>query len=185
MELLRTDHDKVRGLFHEFRAAAEGGDARQMEELCRQIFRELEVHTAIEEEVFYPAVKDAGGEDLRETTAESYEEHHVVDLLMSEVERLDPGGEAFVAKMRVLMENVEHHASEEEEEMFPEVRRLMDQDRLSRLGEELKQAKVRRQASAASLEELKEQARELGVEGRSNMTKEELAVAISQRGVAR
>src|SRR5690606_31311087 len=107
----------------------------------------------------YPAVYQADGTELSETTDESVEEHHVVDLLMEEIRRLDPGDDAFKAKMTVLIENVEHHASEEEDEMFPQVRELMDPDELAKLGQELQQAKARHEMSGVTKEELQKQAR--------------------------
>ena len=181
LELLRQDHDKVRSLFTSFREAADAEDSSRISDLCSEIFHELEVHTAIEEEVFYPMIHDAGGEDLTEHTDESYEEHHVVDVLMEEIRQLSADDPTFKAKMTVLMENVEHHASEEEDEMFPQVRELFSQDQLESLGEELMASKTRHEASAMTKEELVEQAREMDIEGRSNMTKDELAEEIARR----
>ena len=120
--LLTADHNRVRGLFTRFRDAQEKDDVDAMRALAEQIITELEVHTRIEEEIFYPEVRQGSGE-LDETVAEGIEEHHVVDVLIDEVRQLTPGDEAWVAKMTVMMENVEHHASEEEDEMFPDVRR--------------------------------------------------------------
>ncbi len=180
IELLTQDHNEVRALFEEFRAASEEEDASKMGELTEKIFQELTVHTAIEEEIFYPAVRDADGKELSETTDESYEEHHVVDLLMGEIRQLQPGDDVFKAKMTVLMENVEHHAKEEEEEMFTEVRELMAEQQLRDLGEELAQAKKRHLMESATKDELQEKARELGIEGRSSMTKDELVEAIGE-----
>ena len=184
LQLLTEDHNKVRSLFEEFRSASENEDTSRMGELTETIFQELTVHTAIEEEVFYPAVRGANGKELSETTDESYEEHHVVALLMGEIRQLQPGDDAFKAKMTVLMENVEHHAQEEEEEMFTEVRGLMSEEALQELGEELQQAKSRHLMSDASKEELQEKAKELDIEGRSSMTKDELVQAIEQRSGA-
>ena len=181
LELLKSDHDEVRGMFEEFRSAHEAEDTAAMGEICRRVFAELEVHTAIEEEVFYPAVREAGGGELDELTDESKEEHHVVDVLMEEITSLDPADDAFAAKMTVLMENVEHHAGEEEDEMFPEVRELLSEERLRTLGEELEEAKRRHRLSAASRDELYEKASELGVEGRSAMNKEQLAEAVGEQ----
>jgi hemerythrin superfamily protein len=181
LELLTSDHDEVRGMFESFRSAHESEDAEAMGRLSAQIFQELEVHTAIEEEVFYPAVRDAGGGELNELTDESKEEHHVVDLLMAEIRSLDPSDDAFAAKMTVLMENVEHHAGEEEDEMFPEVRKLMSEDRLQELGAELETAKRRHQQASSTKEELYEKASEMGIEGRSSMTKDELAEAVGDQ----
>jgi hemerythrin superfamily protein len=144
LQLLKKDHDKVRELFEEFRQASEAGDVDTMRSLTEEIFEELEVHSAIEEEVLYPATKGMG-EDLSDTTSESLEEHHVVDVLMEEIRRLDPDDEAYTAKMMVLIENVEHHAQEEEEEMFPQVREHLDEGQLRKLGEDLAAAKERHQ----------------------------------------
>ena len=181
LELLRQDYDRVRSLFTSFREAADAEDTDRMAGLTGEIFHELQVHTAIEEEVFYPMIHDAGGEDLTEHTDESYEEHHVVDVLIEEIRGLGASDPAYKAKMTVLMENVEHHASEEEDEMFPQVRELFSQNELESLGEELQAARTRHEASAMTKQELVEQARDLDIEGRSAMTKEELAEEISRR----
>jgi len=140
IELLKKDHDEVRGLFAQFRTAQEAEDMDRMRELQKQIFSELETHTRIEEDIFYPAVRDLDDEDLTETVAEGVQEHHVVKVLMREIEDVS-GEETFTAKMSVLMENVEHHADEEEEEMFPDLREKVDQARLDELGRELEAAR--------------------------------------------
>lgn len=141
LELLKGDHDKVRGLFEEFRSAEESGDSDRMRSLQQSIFSELEAHASIEEDVFYPAVKELGVEELTSTVAEGLQEHHVVKVLMREIEGLRDE-EVFVAKMTVLIENVEHHADEEETEMFPEVREHMSAEQLDELGAELASAKA-------------------------------------------
>lgn len=184
LELLRSDHDKVRGLFDQFRSASNDDDATRMDELCQEIFHELEVHTSIEEEIFYPAIKNVGGEELIEQTDESQEEHHVVDVLMGEIRELDPGEAAFEAKMKVLMENVEHHAQEEEEEMFPRVRELMSDHELQTMGSDLNEAKTRHQMTGASKEQLQQQARDMDIEGRSSMTKDQLAKEIQRQSTS-
>lgn len=180
LQLLKQDHDKVRGLFEQFRSAGDSEDASKMEEVAMEIFHELEVHTTIEERVFYPAVRDAGGGDLDDLTDESNEEHHVVDLLIEEVKGMSPSDDRFKAKMTVMMENVEHHASEEEDEMFPKVRDLMDSDRLQQLGSDLEQEKQKIASESMSKGELYDKAADQGVEGRSQMSKDELAQAVSE-----
>ncbi len=185
LELLKADHDTVRQLFREFEQAEEAEDADRMSALQSRIFTELEVHTSIEEEVFYPAAKDAG-EEAEDLVKEGVEEHHVVDVLMSEISALQPSDETFVPKMTVLIENVEHHAEEEETELFPQLREVFGDERLATIGDELAAAKQRRQAggtgSAAdrTKEELYEQAQEMGIGGRSSMTKDELAEAVGE-----
>jgi len=178
IELLTTDHHEVRSLFERFRSAQEAEDTARMSELAATIFEELEVHTTIEEEIFYPALRGRDDE-LDETVDESLEEHHVVDVLMNEMRDLEAGADEWVAKMTVLMENVEHHADEEEQEMFPDAREQLDEERLRALGEELEARKQTAKAERASKEELYQEAQELDIDGRSQMTKAELAEAVA------
>ena len=138
--LLTTDHDEVRDLFEQFRTAEEAEDKARMKELQKEIFSELETHTRIEEDIFYPAVRDTDEEELTETVDEGVQEHHVVKVLMREIEEVS-GDDTFTAKMKVLMENVEHHAEEEETDMFPDLRKRMSQERLDELGAEMAAAK--------------------------------------------
>jgi hemerythrin superfamily protein len=177
VDLLIQDHQVVRGLFQKFQSAQEAEDEDQMAELATQIFEELEVHTTIEEEIFYPAVR-GGVEDADETVDESEQEHHVVDVLINEMRDLDPGADEWVAKMTVLIENVEHHAEEEEEEMFPDAREQLGEERLAQLGEELEARQTTAKADLHTKAELYEKAQELEIEGRSEMTKEQLAEAV-------
>lgn len=177
LELLRSDHDTVRGLFSEFADAREAADTDRMQQLQQQIFGELETHTAIEEEVFYPASREVGGE-AESLVDEGLEEHHVVEQLMGELRERSEADETWVAKMQVLIENVEHHAEEEEQELFPKLRDAFGEGRLSELGEQLQEAKQRRELDHASKEELYEQAQQLDIEGRSSMTKEQLGEAV-------
>lgn len=140
IKLLTSDHDTVRGLFDQFRQAKEADKGDRMRELQREIFSEIETHSRIEEDVFYPAVRDLGVDDLTETVAEGIQEHHVVKTLMREIESVS-GDETFVAKMTVLIENVEHHADEEEKDMFPDLRKHMSDAQLEELGTKLEAAK--------------------------------------------
>lgn len=119
-DVLKEDHKRVKKLFGEYEDLEDGANDRKMR-LFGEIHRELTIHAAIEEEIFYPAVEGVekgkrGGEAV---VAEAIEEHRVVKTLLQELAGLDPGFEAFDAKMKVLRENVEHHADEEEKEMFP------------------------------------------------------------------
>jgi hemerythrin superfamily protein len=140
IKLLTEDHDEVRALFDQFRQAQEAEDMDRMKELQQKIFSELDAHTRIEEDIFYPAVREADEDELGDAVAEGVQEHHVVKVLMREIESVS-GEETYIAKMKVLMENVEHHAEEEETEMFPEVRERMGEPRLQELGAELEAAK--------------------------------------------
>ena len=91
--LLTGDHNRVRGLFSLFKAAHEAKDVQREQELAEKIIRELTVHTEIEESVFYPTVRDAGDEKLRELVVEGLEEHAVVKELIREVQAGEPGEE--------------------------------------------------------------------------------------------
>ncbi len=178
IELLTKDHNEVRTLFSQFQAAQEADDADRMAAVADTIFDELEVHTTIEEEIFYPAIRGED-EELDETVDESLQEHHVVDVLMNEMRDLTPGADEWVAKMTVLIENVEHHAGEEEDEMFPDVREQLTENRIQELGDELAARKETAKADLTTKADLYEKARELDVEGRSAMSKQELAEAVA------
>ena len=139
--LLKQDHDKVRELLGELEKASmqEDGDA---ESLLETIESELKVHTTIEEEIFYPAFREAASKkDDTKLYYEAVEEHHVVDLVLPEIDKGEAGSPEFAAKAKVLKDLVEHHAGEEEKEMFPRARKLMDKDELKTLGEQLAQRK--------------------------------------------
>ncbi|NNF64810.1 MAG: hemerythrin domain-containing protein [Acidimicrobiia bacterium] len=178
LAVLKSDHDKARKLFMEFRAAAEAKDNEKIADVTAKIFEELETHTAIEERVFYPEVKKAGGAELEDLTAESNEEHHVVDVLMAEVKELTPSNDQYVAKMKVLIENVEHHAGEEEKEMFPQVRNLLSQEELDELGAALEREKWVVRVEKMTLDDLQDAASQLEIDGRSSMNRSELASAV-------
>ena len=183
LELLMADHTRVRGLFSRFQAA-EGENDAQAARLAEKIFEDLEVHTKIEEELFYPAVTKLNDE-IRELVTEGLEEHHVVDNLMNEAKSLSPSDEEWAAKMKVLIENVEHHAEEEEQEMFPKVRQAMNNDARTELGQGLEARKAELGAPTAadkahlSTEELNRLAREQEIPGRSNMKREELLATVA------
>ena len=137
LELLKTDHKTVKDLFKKVEASK---NDKQQKQLFEEIKTELETHTHIEETVFYPAV--AKHDELKDMVLESLEEHKQVKTLLREMDNLTEDSEKFEPKLKVLMENVEHHAEEEEEaKMFPKVRKLMDAAALDQLGQELEAAK--------------------------------------------
>ena len=139
IEMLTKDHEKVKQLFREFEAAGERGQDRK-EAIAEEVFNELEIHSTVEEEIFYPALQDTGDEEGQKLVAEAIEEHRIVKQLISELRGLDIEDEQFEAKFKVLTENVEHHAEEEESEMFPEVEDLLE-DQLDELGAQMKARK--------------------------------------------
>ena len=150
--LLRQDHRRVRSLLGALERAT-GKSASKREALLTTIEQELRIHTKIEEEVFYPAFFDAARKgDDKERYYEAVEEHHVVDLVLPEIKSTDPSTQQFAAKAKVLKDLVEHHADEEESDMFPRARKLMARERLVQLGGEL--ARARQSAQAGILERL-------------------------------
>jgi hemerythrin superfamily protein len=184
LDLLIADHNRVRGLFAQFKEAHEKDDTATMSDVALKIFEDLEVHTTIEEEIFYPAVHDTNS-DIAETVDEGVQEHHVVKMLMAELKQMPDGSDEWVAKVQVLIENVEHHAEEEEKEMFPPLRSKLAQDALEDLGMRLEDRKKQLGAPVLADKidltkgELLELAREQQIPGRSNMSQEELAATVA------
>jgi hemerythrin-like domain-containing protein len=138
ISLLVKDHETVRGLLSKLENAA-GSRREKAQELVDKIDQELKIHTQIEEEIFYPAFRDAvRSKGDKKLYFEAKEEHHVVKLVMPEVTDNDnESNEEFAAKAKVLKELVEHHADEEEKEMFPRAKKAFDKDELRELGERL------------------------------------------------
>jgi len=132
--LLKTDHDKVKKLLNELETTTERG-VKIRSELFATIKGELTVHEAIEEEIFYPELK--AHPKAKDIVLEGFQEHHVVDLLMGELESLDVSDESWGAKAIVMKENIEHHIEEEEGEMFKVARRVFDADELEDLGKRM------------------------------------------------
>lgn len=134
LALLKEDHRKVEKLFEDYESAK--GEGRK-EKLARQISLELTIHTTIEEEIFYPACTGKIDEDLLK---EAYVEHDAAKLLMAEIEAgSGQSDDFFDAKVQVLGEQIDHHVKEEEEDLFPKVRKA-DID-LKALGEQLAERK--------------------------------------------
>lgn len=115
LDMLKADHEKVQGLFAEFKEAT---DARTKDRIVRETLRELEVHAKLEETLIYPAIRQEI--DADETMDEAWEEHHIAHTLINELKRMMPRDERFDAKFTVLGESIKHHVQEEEGKMFPE-----------------------------------------------------------------
>ena len=139
LALLKQDHQEVARLFKRFEQTGNGA-RKAKQQLVERISEALSRHASIEELVFYPAVRaEVKGSDS--DILEALEEHHVVKLLLRELESLDPKAERFDAKVTVLIENVRHHVKEEEQELFPKVRRRINRARLLEIGDELRAAR--------------------------------------------
>lgn len=136
VELLKTDHRKVQEFFDQVKATE---NEKQHKQLYKKIKTELETHTYIEEKVLYPALKKR--EQFKDMVLEALEEHLQVKTLIRNMDRLAEGNERFDAKLKVLIDNVEHHVEEEEEELFPKVESEFSETELEELGLQLEAAK--------------------------------------------
>ncbi|MFE9655927.1 hemerythrin domain-containing protein [Micromonospora sp. NPDC006431] len=134
IDLLIEDHREIRKLFKDFQDT--GADANRKKQLVSQILEALTMHTYIENECMYPETRRLVP-DLNEAVLESYEEHHVADVLGFELSMMSPDDEHFEAKTMVLIEAVTHHIEEEEKEWFPKVREAVPPQQLQDLGARL------------------------------------------------
>lgn len=138
--LLREDHDRVRELFRQYPSNGEDGTKRKRE-IVGELVRELTIHARIEEEIFYPALLDRREKKPEKIVRESFEEHKIVETLLKEISRIGPADKQFDAKVTVLKESVEHHAKEEEDELFPEAERLFSSAELEQMGAQMEDRK--------------------------------------------
>jgi hemerythrin-like domain-containing protein len=137
--MLREDHKEIRRIFREFEKAKDATTNKQ-QRLVDKMMKLLKEHTYVENEVMYPRVREMVP-DLEDDILESYEEHHVADLLIEELAVMRADDERFRAKTMVLIESVRHHIEEEENDWFPHVREALGRKRLQELGAEMKQAR--------------------------------------------
>jgi hemerythrin superfamily protein len=138
--LLKNDHRTVEALFKRFEKLTDGSSAER-KTVVDKIIEELSIHASIEEQLFYPTARRAVP-DAEDDVLEGLEEHHIVKWTLSELVDMTPADERFKAKVTVLMESVRHHVKDEEEGMFPRIRKGMDADALARLGASLEEAKA-------------------------------------------
>jgi hemerythrin-like domain-containing protein len=124
-DILKKQHREVMGLF---KSISKTEDPTERRRLLDEITEALKAHTELEEEIFYPAIRESGAKKADAMVLEALEEHHVVDLVLAEAPDVDPEAEGFEAKMTVLKELVEHHIEEEEQEMFKLASRLGDEE---------------------------------------------------------
>jgi len=133
--LLEADHKAVQKLFAQEEKAKH--DSKKKQSLFNQIDTALTIHAMIEEEIFYPAVKKARAEHLKDEVLEGYEEHKQIKEMLKKIADLTPAEETYDMKVKVLKEDVEHHVKDEESEMFPHARKFLGEKRLIELGAEL------------------------------------------------
>src|SRR5215211_2892372 len=141
--LLKADHRKVEELFAQLESARGQAKLRVFE----QIKTELDLHTHIEETIFYPALEEP--KQTHDLTLEAYEEHDVVKKLLKELSRAKTANEEWEAKAKVLQENVEHHVEEEENELFPKAEAALGEEQIEVLGARMETEKARKQGRPA------------------------------------
>jgi hemerythrin superfamily protein len=137
--LLKNDHKEIRKVFSDFEKAGDNA-LKTKGKLVDKMIELLTVHTYVENEVMYPRVR-ALLPDLEDDVLESYEEHHVADVLVVELAAMKPEDERFTAKTTVLIENVRHHMDEEEDEWFPQVREGLGRKQLQEIGADMEAAR--------------------------------------------
>ena len=139
--LLKDDHKEIRKVFRDFQSAGEGATSRKGT-LVKKMIELLTQHTYIENEVMYPRVRELVPE-VEDDVLESFEEHHVADVLVMELSTMKPDDERFTAKTTVLIENVRHHMEEEEEEWFPQVREALGRKDLQAIGAQMERVRAK------------------------------------------
>lgn len=145
--LLKTDHKKVAGILEKIDGTTERG-VKTREELFTKLKTELDAHTFIEETIFYPELEKA--DETHDITLEAFEEHRLVKQLLGELEQMDKGDEQWTARFTVLKENIEHHVEEEETDMFPKAKKVLDDERAEELGTRMEAAKNEELKAAAA-----------------------------------
>ncbi len=146
IELLKADHKVVAGLFAKVKASKESDHPA----IFAKIKAELDVHTHIEETIFYPKLKAEGESELFDITLEGIEEHHQIKMFLKELDALSGKNETFEPKLTVLIEDVEHHVKEEEGTMFRLIKKEFSAAVLDDLGAEMERAKKDFQKTAAA-----------------------------------
>jgi len=145
IKLLEEDHKKVKKLLKEGDDTTERA-VKTREELFAKLKKEMEIHEIIEEEIFYPALKEHP--KAKEIVLEGYEEHHVVDTIMGEISQVPFDDERWAAKFSVMKENIEHHIEEEEGDMFETAKKVFDDDELETLGQRMEERKKTAEAGS-------------------------------------
>jgi iron-sulfur cluster repair protein YtfE (RIC family) len=143
--MLTADHRVVDGYFQEIKAREDANHLKTY----KKIQFELDAHAHVEETIFYPYLLEHGDKELQKIVREGIEEHRQVKLFLAELDELSGDNERFKAKLKVLMEDVEHHVEEEEDEMFPMVEDQIPREVLEKLGVQMEKEKSRFQKRTA------------------------------------
>ncbi|AZF21916.1 hemerythrin domain-containing protein [Pseudomonas sp. R3-52-08] len=150
IDLLKADHERVKTLLTQLSESTERG-VKKRTELLAKLEMEITVHTKLEEEILYPAFREAGGKEQDIMYHEAKEEHRTVDsLVLPDLKQTDPSSTEFSGRVKVVKELLEHHIEEEETEMFPQAKKLLGKAKLDELGEQMEAMKATYKKSLAS-----------------------------------
>src|SRR3989338_3353607 len=150
IELLKADHQTVKDILAQLSESSERA-VKKRTELLRKLETEITLHTSLEEELLYPAFKQAGGKEEAKLYYEAKEEHRAVDsLVLPDLKVTDPSTPEFSGRLKVVKELLEHHIQEEESELFPKARTLLGKQALDELGEQMEILKAQRRKEILS-----------------------------------
>jgi len=142
IELLKADHERVKAILTQLSESTERG-VKKRTDLLQKLDMEITIHTKLEEEILYPAFKEAGGKEQDVMYYEAKEEHRTVDsLVLPDLKATDPGTPEFSGRVKVVKELLEHHIEEEETEMFPQANKLLGKAKLDELGAQMEAMKA-------------------------------------------
>jgi len=150
IDLLKADHEKVKGILSQLSESTDRALKKRVE-LLDKLEMEITIHTQLEEQILYPAFKEAGGKEEDEMYYEAKEEHRTVDsLVLPDLKSTDPSTPEFAGRVKVVKELLEHHIEEEETEMFPKAKKLLGKAKLDELGEQMEVMKTSLKKSLAN-----------------------------------
>ena len=142
IELLKADHERVKAILSQLSESTERAVKKRVE-LLAKLEMEITIHTKLEEEILYPAFKEAGGKEQDIMYYEAKEEHRTVDaLVLPDLKNTEPGTPEFSGRVKVVKELLEHHIEEEETEMFPQANKLLGKAKLDELGAQMEEMKA-------------------------------------------
>lgn len=153
IDLLKADHEKVKSILAQLSSSTDRA-VKKRTELLEKLELEITIHTQLEEDILYPAFKEAGGKEQDEMYYEAKEEHRTVDsLVLPDLKQTDPSTPEFAGRVKVVKELLEHHIEEEETEMFPQAKKLLGKAKLEDLGEQMlaMKASLKKSLSASKL----------------------------------
>ena len=150
IDLLKADHERVKAILTQLSESTERG-VKKRTDLLSKLEMEITIHTKLEEEILYPAFKEAGSKEQDIMYYEAKEEHRTVDsLVLPDLQNTDPATTEFSGRVKVVKELLEHHIEEEESEMFPQAQKLLGKEKLDELGVQMEAMKADYKKSLSS-----------------------------------